>query len=586
MTVIIPKHTGDPDLILQALKIYYDVDGWLPNAQYRAIYKEEYGIINDDKDQSAYTKKGEVAAYFGYLEWRDITNKQSDRRITPRGKLFYEHYISNDRDSIYEDIMCSLEEISFGRNNFGCQSSDSDIEPPALYFRAMIDLGSLSIKEFAYLVDRMDCKGKQYTDTIRELQEIRQSNQTVDLSDVENKFSDAKPFLFLENIGVLSLSGTDGRCINPVFYSRYKERLQKLKIFNIDKFPNDDINENWRKRMKIDIDFNPSVKTDYTKKRNWIVFGAPGTGKSFKLKEESAKLLADHPDNFERVTFFPEYTYSRFVGSYKPVMDDEKKGEIRYEFVPGPFMRIYEKALKSIIDKDPQPFLLIIEELNRANAAAVFGDAFQLLDRDTKGVSDYELHPSNDIKKYLADKFNCSVDSFATIKIPSNMFIWATMNSADQGVCTIDTAFKRRWEFEYLGIDENEDKIKSLGKFNLQKYDSPVSWNSLRKAINAKMTSSPYNVNEDKLMGPFFLSKSLFDANADGSVKDINSLFDAIKSKVIMYLYEDAVKQSKHKFFDGCDSSKFSSVCDAFDKEGMEIFGSDFVETYYNKYKD
>lgn len=320
--------------------------------------------------------------------------------------------------------------------------------------------------------------------------------------------------------------------------------------------------------------------------RNRIVFGAPGTGKSFKLKYDSKKLLADSNGDYERVTFHPDYTYSQFVGTYKPITDDDETGKIRYAFVPGPFMRVLVEALDNARSLNPQPYLLLIEEINRAKVAAVFGDVFQLLDRDEYGVSEYEIQASEDIRQYLAQELGGTPSDYRKIKIPDNMFIWATMNSADQGVFPMDTAFKRRWNFEYLGINENESQISGsilLGTDEVQE----VEWNTLRKAINEKL-SSEYKVNEDKLMGPFFLSKKVLKTvdGDDNTIADTDGFIDIFKSKVIMYLYEDAAKQHKHKLFSGCpDTTKYSSVCDSFEKIGMHIFGDDFEDRYYNPQK-
>lgn len=328
--------------------------------------------------------------------------------------------------------------------------------------------------------------------------------------------------------------------------------------------------------------FNTGIKTKY--ERNRIVFGAPGTGKSYELKEDCEDLLKDTNGSYERVTFHPDYSYSQFVGTYKPVMGADEK--IRYAFVPGPFMRVYVEALKSGRTENPQPHLLLIEEINRAKVAAVFGDVFQLLDRDDDGVSEYEIQASEDIRKYLASQLKGNPDNYQKIRIPNNMFIWSTMNSADQGVFPMDTAFKRRWNFEYLGINENEEKISGMGKIELAGSDEPIEWNILRRAINAKMSSDQFKINEDKLMGPFFLSKKVIASDENGMIVDTDKFVAAFKSKVIMYLYEDAVKQGKHRFFDGCDNSKYSSVCDAFDEIGMGIFGSNFKENFYDKQKD
>lgn len=333
----------------------------------------------------------------------------------------------------------------------------------------------------------------------------------------------------------------------------------------------------------MELVFNTDIKTKYEKNR--IVFGAPGTGKSYGLKDDCVKLMEDTTGTYERVTFHPDYTYSQFVGTYKPVMDEEGNS-IRYDFVPGPFMRVYVEALKSGRTDTPQPHLLLIEEINRAKVAAVFGDVFQLLDRDDDGVSEYEIQASEDIGRYLAKELGGNADNYKKIRIPNNMFIWATMNSADQGVFPMDTAFKRRWNFEYLGINENEEKIKGIGKIVLPGSDEPIEWNTLRKAINDKMSSSDFKINEDKLMGPFFLSKKVITSNENGMIIDTDRFIDAFKSKVIMYLYEDAVKQGKHRFFEGCDSSKYSSVCEAFDENGTAIFGPTFRETFYDKQRN
>ena len=160
-------------------------------------------------------------------------------------------------------------------------------------------------------------------------------------------------------------------------------------------------------------------------------------------------------------------------------------------------MRIYVKALKNSRTDVPKPFLLIIEEINRANVAAVFGDVFQLLDRGDDEVSEYPIQASEDIKKYLAQPENLggSPDDYSEIRIPDNMFIWATMNSADQGVFPMDTAFKRRWDFTYLGIDDSEAGI--VGKkveLGEGEYRRVVEWNVLRKAINSELLT--YKVNE------------------------------------------------------------------------------------------
>lgn len=299
--------------------------------------------------------------------------------------------------------------------------------------------------------------------------------------------------------------------------------------------------------------------------RNRILFGAPGTGKSFTLNRDKGLLLAGGGD-YERVTFHPDYSYANFVGTYKPVpaKDGDGKEIITYSYVPGPFMRIYVKAIQNSRTDTPKPFLLVIEEINRANVAAVFGDVFQLLDRGSDEVSEYPIQASEDVKKYLAGELGGTPDDYSEICLPDNMFIWATMNSADQGVFPLDTAFKRRWDFTYLGIDDNESGIAGkrviLGK---GEYRRIVEWNVLRRAINDELVS--YKVNEDKLMGPYFISKKNL---PEGETIDPDTFTRIFKDKVLMYLFDDAAKQKRLTLFSGCNErakNQYSKICQEFD---------------------
>lgn len=243
-----------------------------------------------------------------------------------------------------------------------------------------------------------------------------------------------------------------------------------------------------------------------------------------------------------------------------PVQDSSDEKQIAYQYVSGPFMRIYAAAKQNPNNN----YLLLIEEINRANVAAVFGDVFQLLDRNADGESEYKVAASEDIKKYLAKKGIYEDE----LSIPSNMYIWATMNSADQGVFPMDTAFKRRWEFEYIGIDDNEDKVKN--------YEIPinsnqkVNWNELRKAINTRLIEM--SINEDKLLGPFFLSKTVLEK----AVENLENFVKLFKSKVIMYLFEDAAKMKVKQLFK-IDNNKyiFSEICKQFDEKGLDVFQID-----------
>lgn len=294
---------------------------------------------------------------------------------------------------------------------------------------------------------------------------------------------------------------------------------------------------------------------DLRYKYNRIVFGAPGTGKSYRLEQDRESFGT----NYERVTFHPSYSYAQFFGTYKPTPVDSADSDvaITYRYVPGPFMRLLVKALSC----PRESFLLLIEEINRANPATVFGDTFQLLDR-VDGVSEYPIEVSEDVRAFLKSEIG---EDITTIALPSNLYIWATMNSADQGVFPMDTAFKRRWDFEYMDINHNEEEVDCIVALPGGRR---VKWNALRHSINNLLIS--LHVNEDKLIGPFFIGKSILEN--DTAFKDV------FKSKVLMYLFEDAAKQRRSSLFSGCEAHTFFSVCSDYDSKGEGIFGLQFSD--------
>jgi hypothetical protein len=327
--------------------------------------------------------------------------------------------------------------------------------------------------------------------------------------------------------------------------------------------------------------YDSSQRIQITQPHQRIFFGAPGTGKSFNLNQEATETFEN---NFERVTFHPNYMYGNFVGAFKPF--PEKTGEkyannyekevITYKYVPGPLMR---KLVEALINRDKN-YLLVIEEINRANASAVFGDLFQLLDRNSVGESQYPITTSEELRVYLTNSLSCcdeETKAYVTDKLgskyeqlifPSNLYIWSTMNSADQGVMPLDTAFKRRWEFTYIGVDDllknpNIQQEFENYRFRLSESET-VSWNEFRTKINERL--SDCKVPEDKLIGPYFISKNILES------RDVDKLTETVQNKVLMYLYDDAVKVQRNWFFDPEKSKTFSMLCDYFIKDGKSIF--------------
>lgn len=293
---------------------------------------------------------------------------------------------------------------------------------------------------------------------------------------------------------------------------------------------------------------------------NLIFFGAPGTGKSFKLNSLAERSF--EPENIRRVTFHPEYTYSQFVGTYKPVSDPGQSGKIAYLFVLGPLLDAYVDAVAN----PDENFVLIIEEINRANPAAVFGELFQLLDRDYEGESEYAVTVSHELKTELECRLNhlnaggLTHPNAAELRLPSNLYLWCTMNSADQGVFPIDTAFRRRWDFRYVGLNDGAEKIAdiqvSLGDGGW------IYWNELRVAINEVLRKS--GVSDDRLLGPFFLRPSDLTSG-----ENFSKIF---KEKVLLYLFEDAAKLRRKSVFREDASSSYELLCERFDELGEKVF--------------
>ncbi len=291
-----------------------------------------------------------------------------------------------------------------------------------------------------------------------------------------------------------------------------------------------------------------------------IFYGAPGTGKSHRIKEIIRENGIDEKEQVIRTTFHPDSDYSTFVGCYKPIMKsvpqtyvvegNEKpvmadkdnqatKDEIVYDYTPQAFVQAYTKAWTT--DK---PVILVIEEINRGNCAQIFGDIFQLLDRGDDGVSEYEIKPDKALENYLKEYFAAfndldeQIKTGKIMKLPANLYIWATMNTSDQSLFPIDSAFKRRWEWKYMKIvrpyKKNEDgsfKLNENGEkipFDF-KIEGDHDWWAFLQQINAiidKMTNSA-----DKQLGYFFAKAK----------NDIIS-YDTFVSKVCFYLWNDIFK--------------------------------------------
>ena len=290
--------------------------------------------------------------------------------------------------------------------------------------------------------------------------------------------------------------------------------------------------------------------------RNILYYGVPGVGKSYEIEQK----LKDVPDaQKERITFHPDYSYGEFVGQLLP----QKNGDsITYEFVPGAFTRILKKALTN----PDKHYYFVIEEINRGNASAIFGDIFQLLDRDENtGTSKYKIQ-NKDIQESLR---SIGINMDEGIYVPGNLSIYATMNTCDQNVFVLDTAFKRRWIYRYV-------KNPRCAYGDTLVPGSSITWQDFLDTINKKICEAAKDsaIDEDKQLGAYFISEAL--------LTDEEFAKENFADKVLMYLWTDVVRFDKSILFSE-NYNSFKDLRDAYIDCTEDNFISLFTEGVFAK---
>lgn len=343
--------------------------------------------------------------------------------------------------------------------------------------------------------------------------------------------------------------------------------------------------------------FNPSAlynpdSSPLDLPHNLLVHGAPGTGKRHFLDSAAKDLVAADQAKYRRVTFYEDYSYGQFVGEYMPVPQEDCaetvaldyagkpvsgtiSGEhITYRFSPGPLAEFLADCYAAKLNKSPMKYILIIEELNRANAASVFGDIFQLLDRK-QGTSIYKITTKSEFARYLhsavsqklTDKtIELPEDAFNEIKLPDNLYIWTTLNSADQGVFPLDSAFKRRWSCIYRDVAEVDSKAAFRPHICLPVLDSSTNsyiastfdWNTFRDSINTEILKEGFA--EDRCIGYWFFSEdemtdiekytkaSVEIRNGTGTY-ELSTMQNPLVDKLLAYLLQDVFRNTPASFF-------------------------------------
>ena len=307
----------------------------------------------------------------------------------------------------------------------------------------------------------------------------------------------------------------------------------------------------------------PKCNFDSTKggAQNRVVYGTPGCGKSFYVQNTFLKEHNVSLENRIRTTFYMDYTNTDFVGQILPkVHEDGEKRTVTYDFNPGPFAL----ALKMAIENPDETVALVIEELNRGNAASIFGDIFQLLDRDKNGKSQYSITNTN-LQDYLNKQFEGQY-VFDSIQIPANLYIVATMNTSDQNVFTLDTAFKRRWQFEKLRNKFNDDHT-------YKGYFIPgaenITWEKLVKDINDFIINRPDDLSsEDKQLGVYFIDEGTLCATIDDCKDD--KKIERFAYKLFEYLWDDVAKFARSDWFG--DIKTLDQLIERYKEIGIKVF--------------
>ncbi|GAA9024900.1 hypothetical protein HpHA123_03510 [Helicobacter pylori] len=314
-------------------------------------------------------------------------------------------------------------------------------------------------------------------------------------------------------------------------------------------------------RSLSDNKIDESVRIDGGK--NIILYGVPSSGKSYTLQRDYCN------DNsvVEKIVFHPDYSYSDFVGQIMPSVDDS--GIVSYKFNPGPFTNILKKAYHNPQTKH----VLVIDEINRSNAPAIFGEIFQLLDRlkhdkdgFKKGSSEYAIN-NMDIANIVHN------DKNASIRIPSNLWIIATMNTSDQNVFALDTAFQRRFSMQLIenSFENVDDDFK-----NMKILDTDITWQKFCTTINEKIAQNNEGLNsmEDKRFGVYFVN-----------IDDLKSK-ENFAHKVIKYLWDDVFKFDRNIIFDTIKFNTLEAVVKNFTKEKgrtqFDIFSDGVKELLFN----
>ena len=551
-----------------------------PNENFGMYYQR---FFNENPDlKNRYPKQAEsentyrnsiIAEYFGLFK-RERASYDSGV-VTPAFKVI-DKYIKSDSDvnKYHFLIERQIEKLCLNVNDKIQNYNDlQEVKnyPTMFLYKILLELykntgdSTLYYDEFIVFVVRA-LKYSDWVKTVDLILEYRQDGLT---PTYKNKFENIYNDVTASNIRFDILLGTLSNIVyakkqNRHYYSikenesSYRYIENAIEIFEASKYSKDlprnemqDFLQSDRyflgyldvafvKENEKEGDENMSDNIDESKRikggSNIILYGVPGAGKSWTIEHE----YMDNNTKMERLVFHPDYTYSDFIGQILP----KKKGdEISYDFIPGPFTKIMRESYRNPNKK----FVLAIEEINRGNAPAIFGDIFQLLDRDKNGASSYKIMNSDIAREMYGDENH-------EVSIPSNLTLLCTMNTSDQNVFTLDTAFQRRWNMRLIENSFRKDTQEEKDFAAKTILDTSVKWEAFCIAINNQILEKNQNMtsSEDKRLGTHFVSLddlTMWDENSITDGKENKLKNRRFREKVIKYLWDDAFKFYRDEIF-------------------------------------
>lgn len=469
-----------------------------------------------------------VAVFFGLIS---NTNKYENAQITPVYNEIKQRCNGQfENASNYQDIIQNQIEKMFISSDIDEKNervrSDYRLYPVMLLYKILLELhlsgkeAKISDFEYKYFVATTKTF-EGFLDTLLLIQSLRKETNH---ASIEGQFTlhrykvDNRLIQALRQLETLDFNESGFIKLKT---EKIKEIAEKLYIF--EQNPNGFNKENYSQFLQSNTPLISLPTSHHKKAQNLLLYGVAGVGKSHTI----SKIVGNNEQFVERIVFHPDYLNTDFVGQIMPTMKDDK---IIYDFKAGSFTKILKKA----IDNPSNHYYLVIEEINRGNAPAIFGEIFQLLDRNENGESSYKIAHEM-IAKAVFDKEN------QPIYIPNNLTILATMNTADQNVFTLDTAFQRRWTMRMI-----ENNIQECHYKDDVILDTGITWEQFNTVINnfILQTNKDSLSSEDKRLGAYFVRQDelKLPENIENGI--------AFAEKVIKYLWDDVFKFNKAALFD------------------------------------